>query len=148
MSTLPPGMSAPPPPPPPAASSSKRGCLIAVVVVLLLGLGGCTCAFYWLSHNSGKAMGWGLDRLRPTAMAAVSADVPADLKQQFETEYDAYAGFVKTPGNITEANGKVVTLPMTHIQQAMADKKLTSEEIEHFLELSRTARGASAPATP
>ena len=144
MSSLPPGVALPPPPPPPPKSGSgMRACLIAFLVVFLVLAAGVTTVCVLIAKAPGASLAWAASKVRGNAVKAVSADVPPELKAQFETELDAYIEFLREPGNVTSTNSQQAVLPFQQLQQAMSDRKLTAEEIEHFLETSRTARGAS-----
>ena len=148
MSTPPPlGMSAPPPPPPPPPSSSRRGCFIAIgvvfVLLLLLCLGSCLV----VSRNPAGFTAWSMGLGRTGFVQKLAADVPADQRTAFESEYDAYVAYLKgtTPESF-KTQGQALLGPFQYLQGAMGDGSITTDEVQRFVEMSRQLRGASAPA--
>lgn len=148
MSTPPPlGMSAPPPPPPPPPSSSRKGCFIALgvalVLLLLLCMGGCI----YLARNPGGFTAWGISAAKPAMLQSMASDIPAETRTAFETEYEAYANWLRSATREDfAAKGQAVVAPFQYLQGALQDKSLTADEVNRFVEMAREVRGVPAPA--
>ena len=148
----PPPASMPPPPPPPPSSGggggAKKGCIIAAIVVVVLAMCACGGCFWYMGSHPNKMMTMGLSMGRDKFIAALASDVPEEVRQQFTTEYDAYTEFARTvdfkdPKYASEDARKALARPLEQLgEAARSDNRITQEEAERFIQLSREARGA------
>jgi hypothetical protein len=136
--------STPPLPPPPPADSPRRGCLIAIVVAVVLLLvvtGGCI----WLVKSKGKQlMSAMMAKAKPTFEQAMAPEVPPETRTAFSTEYDAYMAYVMNIPKDEHPDPQALQVPFQSLQAAIADKRLTTDEVQTFIDAARKARKADA----